>query len=134
MTRPTRCVGSVSTAIYSQVVADTLGLNDSAYQYVIDALEADEIRAEREKRDEEDRQKVGDPPTYCFRFSFSLFDGVLYASSKAFVGASVVKRASRRHEHRHVDLYLDFLCCRLREGTIVESDSRITGRNRVTAR
>lgn len=41
-----------------QVVANTLGLNDSAYQYVIDAMEADELRAEREKRDEEDRQQV----------------------------------------------------------------------------
>lgn len=40
------------------MVANTLGLNDSAYQYVIDALEADEMRAEREQRDEEDRQKV----------------------------------------------------------------------------
>lgn len=42
----------------SQVVANTLGLNDSAYQYVIDALEADRIREEREKRDAEDRQQV----------------------------------------------------------------------------
>eukprot|EP00752_Nemacystus_decipiens_P005492 g4972.t1 len=41
-----------------EVVANTLGLNDSAYQYVIDALEADQLRAEREKRDEEDRQQM----------------------------------------------------------------------------
>ena len=50
--------GSIVTALYSQVVANTLGLNDSAYQYVIDALEADKIREEREKRDAEDRQQV----------------------------------------------------------------------------
>eukprot|EP00903_Cladosiphon_okamuranus_P007980 g7702.t1 len=41
-----------------EVVANTLGLNDSAYQYVIDALEMDEIRAQREQRDEEDRKKM----------------------------------------------------------------------------
>lgn len=40
------------------MVANTLGLNDSKYQYVIDALEADEIREKREQRDEEDRRQV----------------------------------------------------------------------------
>lgn len=42
-----------------KVVANTLGLNDSKYQYVIDALEADEIRKQREEQDEEDRRQVG---------------------------------------------------------------------------
>lgn len=41
-----------------QVVANALGLNDSKYQYVIDALEADELRRQREERDEEDRRQV----------------------------------------------------------------------------
>lgn len=55
--------GSTPAAIlchgrFLQVVANTLGLNDSKYQYVIDALEADEMRAKREQRDEEDRRKV----------------------------------------------------------------------------
>lgn len=40
------------------MVANTLGLNDSKYQYVIDALEADEIREKREQRDKEDRRQV----------------------------------------------------------------------------
>ncbi|CAM9139437.1 unnamed protein product [Ectocarpus sp. 12 AP-2014] len=41
-----------------EVVANTLGLSDSKYQYVIDALEADEIREKREQRDEEDRRQM----------------------------------------------------------------------------
>lgn len=44
--------------LHAQVVANTLGLNDSKYQYVIDALEADEMRRKREERDEEDRRQV----------------------------------------------------------------------------
>lgn len=40
------------------MVANALGLNDSKYQYVIDALEADELRRQREERDEEDRRQV----------------------------------------------------------------------------
>lgn len=39
-------------------MANTLGLNDSKYQYVIDALEADKYRRELEERDEEDRRQA----------------------------------------------------------------------------
>lgn len=35
-----------------------MGLNDSKYQYVIDALEADKYRRERDERDEEDRRQA----------------------------------------------------------------------------
>ncbi|CAM9485003.1 unnamed protein product [Scytosiphon promiscuus] len=56
-TRMARRLG-IFRSCTTPVVANTLGLNDSKYQYVIDALEADEMRAQREKRDEEDRQKV----------------------------------------------------------------------------
>ncbi|CAN0336194.1 unnamed protein product [Pylaiella littoralis] len=48
----------VGAEAIGEVVANTLGLNDSKYQYVIDALEADEMRAKREQRDEEDRRKM----------------------------------------------------------------------------
>lgn len=41
------------------MVANTLGLNDSEFQYVIDALEMDELRREREERDAEDMRQVG---------------------------------------------------------------------------
>lgn len=47
-----------SVVFRTQVVADTLGLNDSKYQYVIDALEADEIRRKTQEKDEEDRRQV----------------------------------------------------------------------------
>eukprot|EP00904_Undaria_pinnatifida_P000878 jgi/Undpi1/10791/HiC_scaffold_29.g13239.m1 len=41
-----------------EVVANTLGLNDSEFQYVIDALELDEMRREREERDAEDMRQM----------------------------------------------------------------------------
>ncbi|CAM9478431.1 unnamed protein product [Laminaria digitata] len=41
-----------------EVVANTLGLNDSEFQYVIDALEMDELRREREERDAEDMRQM----------------------------------------------------------------------------
>lgn len=40
------------------MVANTLGLNESKYQYVIDALEADELRRQQEEQDEDDRRQV----------------------------------------------------------------------------
>lgn len=52
------CVFDTPLHVQEQVVANTLGLNDSKYQYVIDALEADEYRREREERDEEHRRRV----------------------------------------------------------------------------
>lgn len=47
------------------MVANTLGLNDSKYQYVIDALEADKVRREIEERDEEDRRQVFSTTSSC---------------------------------------------------------------------
>lgn len=41
-----------------EVVANTLGLNDSEFQYVIDALEMEELRREREERDAEDMRQM----------------------------------------------------------------------------
>lgn len=51
---------------HSQVVADTLGLNDSKYQYVIDALEADKYRQEREEREEAERCQASDHLLFSF--------------------------------------------------------------------
>ena len=39
-------------------MANTLGLNDSEFQYVIDALEMEEMRRERAERDAEDMRQV----------------------------------------------------------------------------
>lgn len=35
-----------------------MGINESKYQYVIDALEADELRRQQEEQDEDDRRQV----------------------------------------------------------------------------
>lgn len=73
------------------MVANTLGLNDSKYQYVIDALEADEMREKREQRDEEDRQKVLRVFLVCFIVHYLasgqrrvLFDHLRSATNEAY--------------------------------------------------
>ena len=54
------------------MVANTLGLNDSEFQYVIDALEMDELRREREERDAEDRRQVGHDAIFAIAITNSL--------------------------------------------------------------
>lgn len=97
----------------SQVVANTLGLNDSKYQYVIDALEADEMRAEREKRDEEDRQKVTGSflPTSMFVIVILLLFGVELEEHPSFSCKISMPRCCERSRAFMVRCELSrFLC------------------------
>lgn len=62
----------VFAADIPQVVANVMGLTDSKYQYVIDALESDEYHRRREEGEEEDRRKVSQTSDACLvpeRFS-----------------------------------------------------------------
>ena len=74
-------------------MANTLGLNDSEFQYVIDALELDEMRREREERDAEDMRQV----QHTTKYDIILLQPTVWYAILTNVGYDI------RHSSRHIN-------------------------------